>query len=178
MSFFGDITRAMEQWGIFDVVLPFFLVFTIVFAFLEKTKILGSSAQVKRFNMIIAVVMGLLSVRVPIYVTIINDALPKIAIMIVALLMYFLLVSMFSGEGYEKQFSGYLKGILIVLALFVGWAFLANVTGLGIPAIITDNLAVIISLLAFAAVIGFIVADRSNTSSSAPKKKEGTQQGE
>ena len=34
ISFFGDI-------GLYDVVLPFLLVFTIVFAILEKTKVFG-----------------------------------------------------------------------------------------------------------------------------------------
>ena len=34
LSFFNDI-------GIYDVILPFLLIFTIVFAILEKTKVLG-----------------------------------------------------------------------------------------------------------------------------------------
>src|SRR3989344_6631342 len=170
MSFFGDLTKSMEQWGLFDVVLPFLLVFTVVFAFLEKTKVFGTNPQVKRFNIIIAIVMGLLSVRLPIYVNIINNSLPKIAVMIVALLMYFILVAMFSGEGYEKQFSGYLKWILVVLVLFVIWAFVSSITNIVIPAIIANNLPVIISLLAFAAVIGFVVSDRN--AGSAPKKED------
>ena len=41
-SVFRGIIEFFEKIGIYDVVLPFLLVFTIVFAILEKTKVFGT----------------------------------------------------------------------------------------------------------------------------------------
>ena len=42
VSAFGGALDFMNKVGVFDVVLPFLLVFTLIFAFLEKTKVFGS----------------------------------------------------------------------------------------------------------------------------------------
>ena len=42
MSVFGEAIQFLAKLGIYDVVLPFLLVFTIVFAIMEKTKLLGT----------------------------------------------------------------------------------------------------------------------------------------
>ena len=39
---FREVIEFFDSIGLFDVVLPFLLVFTIVFAILEKTKVLGT----------------------------------------------------------------------------------------------------------------------------------------
>ena len=38
----GKAVEFLRDFGLFDVILPFLLVFTITFAVLEKTKILGT----------------------------------------------------------------------------------------------------------------------------------------
>ena len=60
-----------------------------------------------------------------------------------------------------------------MFVFFVIWAFLSSITNIVIPAFIANNLPVIISLLAFAAVIGFVVSDRN--AGSAPKKEDKAQ---
>jgi len=42
VSAFRGALEFMDRLGIFDTVLPFLLVFTLIFAFLEKTKIFGT----------------------------------------------------------------------------------------------------------------------------------------
>ena len=39
---FRGVIVFLEKLGVYDVVLPFLLVFTIVFAILEKTRVLGT----------------------------------------------------------------------------------------------------------------------------------------
>ena len=39
---FETAIEFLEQLGVFEIVLPFFLVFTLIFAYLEKTKIFGT----------------------------------------------------------------------------------------------------------------------------------------
>src|SRR3989338_3319293 len=56
---FNRLGDFLQKFGFLDFILPFILVFTIVFAVLEKTKILGEK---KNFNVVVALVMGLLFV--------------------------------------------------------------------------------------------------------------------
>ena len=39
---FREIIEFMEKLGVYDIVLPFLLVFVVVFAILEKTKVFGT----------------------------------------------------------------------------------------------------------------------------------------
>lgn len=95
----------MQDMGIADVLLPFILVFTIVYAVLNKTKILGDGR--KQFNVIVALVMGL-SVVIPHVVgspilgfdpvVAINTALPQVSVIVVAILMMLVIVGVFGNE--------------------------------------------------------------------------------
>ncbi len=64
--------KRMEDAGLLDVLLPFLLIFTIIFAVLEKTKVLGDSSggntdingrsRIRKFNAIVALAIALLIV--------------------------------------------------------------------------------------------------------------------
>jgi len=47
---FGNLAESLERIGFVDVLLPFLLIFTVIFAVLEKTKILGDGKLEKKFN--------------------------------------------------------------------------------------------------------------------------------
>ncbi|OYT41018.1 hypothetical protein B6U80_02140 [Candidatus Pacearchaeota archaeon ex4484_26] len=62
---FLDFRNVLDMWrsaGLFDVVLPFILIFAIVFAVLEKSRILG---QNKAVHAIISLVLGFFAVSIP-----------------------------------------------------------------------------------------------------------------
>jgi len=110
-----------------DVILPFLLIFAVVFAVADKVKLLGDN---KRTHVIIALVMAL-AVIIP-HVTysyppdadvvnIINSALPQIAVVIVAVVMVLILAGMFTrGEFLTEGVSGFvaLMAFLIVAYIF------------------------------------------------------------
>jgi len=93
----------LNEQGLFDILLPFVLVFTIVYAVLHKIKLFGKDS--KQFDVMIALVMGLavvfphvlwgvndptvstLSNGMPDIVNIINASLPNVSIVIVAIVM-------------------------------------------------------------------------------------------
>src|SRR3989344_8777090 len=86
--------RALEGWGLTDVMLPFLLVFTLLFAVLEKTKVLGD--QKRNLNLTISLVISLLVVIPHVtnsypggmdVVDIMNKALPSVSIVIIAVIM-------------------------------------------------------------------------------------------
>ena len=57
MANYIDFFRLLESYGFTDALLPFLLIFTIVFAVLQKTNILGKDK--KNFNVILALVLAL-----------------------------------------------------------------------------------------------------------------------
>ena len=77
-----------ERFGMFDVILPFLLVFTIVFAILEKTRVLGEENGQPKKNLDSMVAFGsalLVAVAVNI-IEVINRALPNLALLLIILI--------------------------------------------------------------------------------------------
>lgn len=119
---FEQSIYALDHLGIVDVILPFIIVFTIVFAALQKSKILGKDS--KKYNVVIALVMGL-AVVIP-HVTgmyppngdvvqIMNAALPNVSLVAIAFVMVMLILGIIGGD---MNFAGTsLGGIAIVVAI-------------------------------------------------------------
>ena len=163
--------RALERWGLVDVLLPFLLIFTIIFAVLEKTHILGSDKR--NLNAVLALIISL-TVIVPHAtgnypagydpVDIINAALPSVSILVVAIIMLLIMIGLFA---HDKVLLGLtmpgwitLISIIVIIIIFgsaAGWyahgfnAWLENIFG-------SDALAIVIMLIVFGVIIAFITS--------------------
>jgi hypothetical protein len=164
---FSEGVRILENWGVMDILLPFFLVFVIVFAVLHKAKPLGKDS--KKFNVIIALVMGFAVIfphalrpgtRYDV-VPIINNALPHIAIVLVAIVMLLLVLGVMGSRIQlgKNSLSGWVMIISVLIVLYIfgaaaGWFW-------GLPWWLEDpqTIAVVVTILVFAIVIGFITKD-------------------
>ncbi len=122
-----------QEFGLFDVVLPFLLVFSLVFAVLEKTMILGKESASgkdipnKNLNASMAFVIAMLVIASTRIVSIINTALPNIILLLVVSLMFLLLIGIFVGTGefkFSESHSSANKFILFVMFLGVVLVFL------------------------------------------------------
>ncbi len=117
-----DILSTLEQWGLYDVLLPFLLVFILVFAILERIQLFG--AQTRKFSAIIALVVGLLLVRggeQAALVQLINAYLPNVSAVIVVFLGFLILLGLF-GFG-SSNMRGGIMILFVVLAVGGGiWA--------------------------------------------------------
>jgi len=167
---FEGIINVFMQWDIIEFLVPFLLVFTIVYAVLQKTKILGDGR--KNYNVIIALVMGL-AVVVPHFtgmytsfdpVYVINSSLPQVSIILVAIVMVLLIIGVFGNEFdiAGTSLAGWvaLVAIIIVALIFgssVGWFSLPM--WLGFLAINPDLQALIVMILIFAVIIWFITKE-------------------
>lgn len=123
----------LERAGFVDVVLPFLLIFTIMYAVFQKTHILGEKK--KNFNAVVSLVIALLVViphvtrRYPPDsdpITILNNAIPQVSLIIVAVIFLLILIGVF---GQEKVFLGLAApgwvmfiSIIIIIAIFGGSA--------------------------------------------------------
>lgn len=118
IGFFGEI-------GIYDVVLPFLLVFTIVFAIFEKTKILGvekvegTEYSRKNLNSIVALVMAFLVVMSSRLVSLINEAMGNIVILVLISISFLLLIGTFYKRE-EEVFLGGAWRVLFMILMFIG----------------------------------------------------------
>ena len=162
----------LESMGLADVLLPFILIFTIVFAVLQKTNILGRHR--KNFNTVIALVMALAVVIPHVLgkypagsdvVTIINNALPNVSLIAVAVIMVLLLVGLFGGEA---NWSGSSFAGIVAIAAFivVAWIFYAAANpGSGpsvwLPTFLQDpdTQALLLIVVVFGLVIWFITKE-------------------
>lgn len=164
----------VDSWGLTDVLLPFLLIFTLVFAILQKTKILGEDK--KNFNVVIALVMAL-TVVIP-HVTnsyslnydpvnIINRFLPGVSLVIVAIVMLFVLIGLWGGEatwvgGSPSAMIALLAAIAIIWIFgaaagwFTGWNWFTSFFG-------ADAVALIVIILVFGIIIWFITKSDKQT---------------
>ena len=112
----------LQHWIFTRFALPFLLVFFIVFAILEKTKILGSGK--KQINALVAFIVGLVTVSVAYPVDVIGNLILFLTIAIVVVFVGLILWGFISG-GEAKVDNKYVKivgGIVIFIA--VSWAVL------------------------------------------------------
>jgi hypothetical protein len=174
---FRNMIYSLEQMGVLDVIMPFILIFTIVFAVLQKTKILGVDDQKrprKNFNVVIALVMAL-AVVIP-HVTgnyygrrsvvdIINNALPGVALVAVIIVMILLTIGVFGKEFDIGQGFG---GVFVIFAfLVVGFIFAASAGWIGQGSLprwlyfVYDSQfqALVVTLLVFGLIIYFITKE-------------------
>ncbi len=164
---FVDAIETLESWGLADVILPFILIFTIIFATLQKSKILGEDK--KNFNVVVSLVIAL-SVIIPHVlgtypsgydvVDIINSVLPQISLVAIAFLTVLLLAGLVGVKIAGKSFAGVfvLIALIAVVAIFggaLGWwdsNWFYNFFD-------EETVALVVMLLVFGLIIWFITRD-------------------
>jgi len=171
---FNEFLRWLDSYGVADVLLPFLLIFLIVFATLQKTKILGEGK--KNFNVMFALIMGLAVVFPhvlgvgPDIVPIINNALPHISLIAVGVIMFLFIVGVW-GTKIQIAGTGVGTWVVIISLILVIYIFGAAAGwGWVIPqwlnwAVDSDVLAIFIIIIIFGIVINFITKEEAD-----PKK--------
>jgi len=122
---FRGVIDFLARIGIYDVVLPFLLVFTLLYAVLEKTKVLGTEEidgkkyTRKNLNAIIAFVIALLVVSSTKLVSTINTVLANVVLLLILAIFFLLLV----GSFFKSEGEVFLKGgwnVLFMVIMFIG----------------------------------------------------------
>ena len=114
MSVFGDSINFLVKLGVYDIVLPFLLVFVLVYALLEKTKILGTDSakdktgekteySKKSLNAMVAFCTGFFVVASTQLVAVINKSVSQIFILLL-LIVCFLMVA---GAMHQQTKEGF-----------------------------------------------------------------------
>lgn len=171
--FLEDFFETLDWWGL-PIMLVFLLVFTLVFAVLEKIKILGQ--EKRNLNTILSLVMAL-SVILP-HVTnsyyyylgfdpveIILRVLPQVGILVVAIMMLLILIGVFA---HDKIFLGLTMpgwiGFFSIMAIIYIFGAAAEWWDSGFSYALDDffgedAVAIVIMILVFGIIIAFVTGE-------------------
>ncbi|MBW2974380.1 hypothetical protein KY366_01560 [Candidatus Woesearchaeota archaeon] len=162
-----EFVMILDSWGLTDVMLPFLLIFVVIFALMAKTRVLGEDK--KKYNLVVALVIALLVVIPHVLnyyppngdvVEIINTALPQVSIIAVAVIMLLILIGLFGGEAkwMGSSLSGWIAivSFIIILVIFGGaagwwgnWSWFHSFLG-------GETVAIIVMILVFAIIVWWI----------------------
>ncbi|MBI2572299.1 hypothetical protein HYV86_00400 [Candidatus Woesearchaeota archaeon] len=175
---FRGVINFLVELGVYEVILPFLLIFTLVFAILEKTKILGidrvggQELTKKNLNSIIAMVVAFLVVASTQLVALISEVMANIVLLLILGVCFLMLVGVFMGdkEFTLKEYGGWFTffmflmfiGIVAIFLNALDW--LKYVLGIFVDIQLAPVLFVVI-------IVGFIVYITKDPNSS--KKKAG-----
>lgn len=125
----ANAIQFFQNFGLFDVVLPFLLVFTMVFAILEKTMILGKEGDKpkRNLNSMVSFVIALLVVASNKIVTALQIALPNIVLLMIISISFLMLIGTFATTkefdfkaGHPGYYGAFVAFMLIgVILIFL-----------------------------------------------------------
>ncbi len=121
-----DISDILNQWdkiGVFDYLLPFLLVFAVVFGILAKAQFLGTN---KGVNAVIALAVGLLSLQFGFVTDFFGTIFPYAGVGISILLVALILIGLFAKEGDTTAYKWIFIVIGGIVALIVIFSALSN----------------------------------------------------
>jgi len=109
----GGVLEFFRELGVYDVILPFILVFTLMFAILERTRIFGTEKlkdveyTKKNLNAMISFVVAFLVVASSKLVETITAISSKIIVLLMLVVFFLMLIGSFVGkEDIEKKGVG------------------------------------------------------------------------
>lgn len=105
-----------------ELILPFLLVFTLVFAVLDKSKLLGEGKR--QINAIVSLVVGLIFISFSYATGIIVKLVPFLAVSLVILFIFMLVWGFISGKTEGDVLGG---GLKIALGIIFGFAIIVAI---------------------------------------------------
>jgi len=165
-----DILIQLENYGIFEIVLPFLLIFAIVFGILSYMGIFGNN---KGVHTIIAFVVGLLAVRLPFFTDFYRELFPRLGIGITILLALLILAGLFFSDQSRSGFMITLVVVAVLIAIVVLYQTFSYLGWTGFGYFGGDSVGWIIGAIIFVALIIAIVLGGGSGGNNSGKGKGG-----
>lgn len=133
-SVFANAIQFLNELGLYDVVLPFLLSFTIVFAILDKTRVLGEDDidghkySKKNLNALVAFCVAFFVIASSTLVATINKAIGQIVILLLIVVFYMVLIGVFHENGKSLFLEGKWRlGFMIALLIGIILIFMNSI---------------------------------------------------
>ncbi|OYT36758.1 hypothetical protein B6U91_00405 [Candidatus Pacearchaeota archaeon ex4484_71] len=171
----GNLLFQWEQAGVFSYILPFLVIFALVFGILSTMNLFGNNRAI---NAIISLSTALLSLQFNFVPVFFAEIFPKMGIILAIIVVVFILLGLFVKDD-DGNLPGSFKTIMVVvIGIMVVWAVISSLGNFGwyvgygwwyglqywLPTII-------VTVLIIGAIAAIIVFSGKNDSSSKKKKK-------
>ena len=110
-----DLFAQWEQVGLFSYLLPFLLIFSLVFGILTKVKLFKEN---KAVNAIIALVVALMAIQLPMVSQFFSSIFPRLGIALAIILGLFIIVGLFIDPNHPAL-TWILMGIGVIIFIIV-----------------------------------------------------------
>lgn len=119
-----ELLMRWEAVGVFDYVLPFLLIFAIIFGILTSTNVLSGN---KGVNVLIALIIGLLALRLDFVQLFFIEVFPRLGVGLAAFVVILILVGAFIPEGQARtiMFWVFLAVGAVIAIIVLGGSFSA-----------------------------------------------------
>ncbi len=156
MAYYGSIDMILQQWadiGVFRYVLPFLIIFAVIYGILAKTKILGEN---KGVNATISLAAGLLALQFGIVPDFYSSIFPYLGVGLSVLLAALVLMGLVTDKDTDKTrwiwFAiGIVIFIIVVLASVNEFAWWRGFNGYGYD--LASAVVVVLIIIA----VGFVI---------------------
>lgn len=116
----------LQDFGFFSVVLPFLLVYSLVYGLLVNTKMFGDDTASKSVNQVIALVIGAFVITSTDVVNLMLGVIPQASFLLVVVLMLMMIAAMMGltkstlfGDGGFSKFKGFSFIIITLVFLMI-----------------------------------------------------------
>lgn len=181
-TIFRGVITFLGKIGVYDIILPFLLIFTIMFAILEKTKILGvekiegREITKKNLNAMVSFVVSFLVIASTKLVAVINQTMAHVVLLLILAISFLLLVGVFFGskEFTLESYPGWTKFFMVLMFIGIILIFLNALDWLKyILFLFTNwNAQWAASIILLVIVIGFIIFITKEPKAAQGGKKE------
>jgi lysylphosphatidylglycerol synthetase-like protein (DUF2156 family) len=192
MSQLRNSLNVLERIGVMDVILPFLLIFTLLYAILEKTKVLGTekigNAEVskKSANALVAFVIAFIVVGTPQLIPSLNKFISYVAILMVLIILFVMVITIFYYNDkddkfeYSKNMRSLLVGVagVTVLVIFLfAFNFIDKITELidkfkSLGSFNPETMGIVIMLVVLGGAIFFVVSPPKKSSEDKTSEKK------
>ncbi|MBU2616878.1 MAG: hypothetical protein KKB79_02755 [Nanoarchaeota archaeon] len=151
---FGSFLSYLENAGFFSYILPFLLIFAVVFGILTKIDLFKHN---KTVNVVISLAVGLLSLQFSFVPLFFSEIFPRLGIGLAIILVGMILVGIFLPSDKDNKYVGWfglVLGLLIFVVVIVqsfewtggswGWWFYENWAKIFVPVVVVGFVIAII----------------------------------
>lgn len=118
MSYIETLLMQWESYGLFDYLLPFLLIFALVYGILSQTQAFSENNAV---HLTIALVLAILALRLGFVQSFFMEVFPRFAVALAVILVVVILMAAFVPTDYKKGWSigiYVLGGVAALLVIF------------------------------------------------------------
>ncbi len=122
MVLFENVLREWYEFGLLDVIIPFVLVFTIVYAILQKTRVLGSTKDGKpknNINAMLAFVVGFTVIATLQIVNVITILSQYFVLATIAITLVVIIAALMGIKSWKKTKLPLIIGSVITLIIAI-----------------------------------------------------------